>query len=96
MSHKPSSRARKKSARVPSYRLHKASGQVVVKLSGRDVHLGRHGRPESLQRYARAIARGQARPDLLGRINAALRKTIIRLDRELREARRPAGAASSS
>ena len=34
------------------------------------------------------IANGQARLDLLGRINAALRKGIIRLRRELREARK--------
>ena len=46
---------------------------------------GRLGISESM---ARAIASGQARPDLLGRINAALRKGIIRLNRELREARR--------
>ncbi len=32
---------------VPSYRLHKASGQAVVTLSDRDVYLGIHDSPQS-------------------------------------------------
>ena len=29
--------------KVPSYRLHKPTGQAVVRLDGRDVYLGKHG-----------------------------------------------------
>lgn len=44
------------SIRLPSYRLHKASGQAVVTLSGRDVDLGPFGSPESKQLDERRIA----------------------------------------
>ena len=47
-----SRRARK----VPSYCPHKASGKAVVRLDGRDVYLGKHGSPESHEKYERAIA----------------------------------------
>jgi integrase len=43
-------------SRTPSYRLHKASGQAVVTLSGRDFYLGRYGTPESRAEYDRRIA----------------------------------------
>ena len=33
--------------RIPAYCLHKASGQAVVRLNGRDVYLGGHDTPES-------------------------------------------------
>lgn len=42
--------------KVPAYRLHKATGQAVVTLGGRDVYLGKHGTPESQQQYHRAVA----------------------------------------
>ncbi len=42
--------------RVPSYRLHKPSGQAVVTLAGHDVYLGRHDTPESRAEYDRLIA----------------------------------------
>jgi integrase len=42
--------------RVPSYRLHKASGQAVVTLSGVDHYLGKHGTPASEERYNRLLA----------------------------------------
>jgi integrase len=42
--------------RVPSYRLHRPSGQAVVTLAGKDHYLGRHGSPESRQAYERLIA----------------------------------------
>jgi integrase len=50
---------------VPSYRLHKQSGQAVVTLSDglggrRDVLLGRYGTPESRAEYARVIAEWEA------------------------------------
>jgi integrase len=44
------------SARIPSYRLHKPSGQAVVTLAGRDHYLGRHGSPESRREYERLVA----------------------------------------
>src|SRR4051812_36769711 len=49
-----------KSAKVPSYTRHKASGRAVVRLYGRDHYLGPYGSPESHERYARLIAQWQA------------------------------------
>lgn len=40
---------------LPRYRLHKASGQAVVTLSGRDFYLGAHGSAESQSAYQRCI-----------------------------------------
>lgn len=40
---------------IPSYRLHKPTGQGVVRLNGRDIYLGTHGTPESSARYERVI-----------------------------------------
>ena len=34
--------------KVPSYRLHKATGQAVVTLNGRDIYLGAHNSAETL------------------------------------------------
>jgi len=50
---------------VPSYRLHKATGQAVVTLSDgcgnrKDVYLGRFGTPESRAEYARVLAEWEA------------------------------------
>lgn len=45
-----------RSLRVPSYRLHKPSGQAVVTLSDKDHYLGPHGSPESRAAYERLIA----------------------------------------
>lgn len=42
--------------RIPSYRLHKATGLAVVRLRGHDVYLGRHGTPESKAEYESVIA----------------------------------------
>jgi len=42
--------------RVPRYRIHKASGQGYVVLSGRPIYLGRHDKPESRRRYHQIIA----------------------------------------
>jgi integrase len=41
------------SRKVPSYRLHKASGQAVVTLNGRDFYLGKFGTPASKSEYDR-------------------------------------------
>lgn len=42
-------------ASVPTYRLHKRSGQAVGTLSGRDHYLGEHNSPESCAKYRRLI-----------------------------------------
>ena len=42
--------------KLPSYRLHKASGQAVVTLSGKDIYLGMHDTEESRATYRRVIA----------------------------------------
>lgn len=42
--------------KLPSYRLHKQSGQAIVTLGGRDVLLGQHKSPASREAYDRAIA----------------------------------------
>ncbi len=42
--------------RVPSLRLHRASGQAVVTIRGRDIYCGKHGSPESVEHYRRVIA----------------------------------------
>jgi len=43
--------------RIPSYRIHKPSGQAVVRLDGKDIYLGLHGTPKSLGAYDAAIAK---------------------------------------
>lgn len=42
--------------KIPSYRLHAASGLGVVTIHGHDVYLGKHNTPDSLAAYGRAIA----------------------------------------
>jgi integrase len=42
--------------RVPSYRLHKPTGQAVVTINGRDRYLGQHGSAASRRAYKRLIA----------------------------------------
>jgi integrase len=44
------------SKRTPSYCLHRASGQAVVRIDGKDHYLGKHGTPESHAEYDRLIA----------------------------------------
>ena len=46
---------RRQSTKIPSYRLHKPSGRGVVTLNGRDIWLGKHGTPDSRERYDRAV-----------------------------------------
>jgi hypothetical protein len=42
--------------RIPSYRLHRASGQGVATFNGRDVNLGRHADPASRAAHDRMLA----------------------------------------
>jgi hypothetical protein len=46
----------KTSTRIPKYRLHKPTGLGVVRVSDRDIYLGRHGTDESRQKYQHVIA----------------------------------------
>lgn len=52
--------------RIPKYRLHRATGQAVVTILGRDHYLGRHSSSDSRKRYAGLInellARGSIAP----------------------------------
>ena len=62
--------------KVPSYRLHKASGQAVVTLNGKDHYLGTYGSPDSHQRYEVLLSEWlgtgrQAISDSNGRSSAA-------------------------
>lgn len=43
--------------RVPSYRLHKASGQAIVTIAGRDHYLGKHGTEASRRAYDALVGR---------------------------------------
>jgi integrase len=49
-----------KPRKPPSYRLHKASGQAVVTIDGRDHYLGRYDTPASHEAYGRKIAAWKA------------------------------------
>jgi hypothetical protein len=56
-----------KSAKTPSYRHHKPSGQAVVTLEGRDCYLGDFGSPESREEYDRIVAEWLVHGRSLGR-----------------------------
>jgi hypothetical protein len=43
-------------SRIPTYRLHKPTGQAVVTLDGRDHYLGQHGAPASRAVHDRLVA----------------------------------------
>lgn len=45
-----------KPRRIPSYRLHKPTGQAVIRLNGHDFYLGKHGTEASKEAYHRRIA----------------------------------------
>ncbi len=42
--------------RIPKYRLHKPTGQALVEMAGQRLYLGKHGTPESRERYERLLA----------------------------------------
>jgi integrase len=69
---------------VPSYRLHKQSGQAVVTLTDglggrRDVLLGQHGTPESRAEYVRVLAEWEAAGRTLLRSRPAGRLSVNEL-----------------
>jgi integrase len=47
-------------AKAPAYGLHKATGQARTTFNGNRVYLGKHGSPESLQKYAEILAHWEA------------------------------------
>ncbi|MDP7303730.1 MAG: tyrosine-type recombinase/integrase [Pirellulaceae bacterium] len=46
----------RKPGKVPSYCLHKHTGQAVVRINGQDHYLGKYGSPESREEYARLVS----------------------------------------
>jgi len=46
----------KLSSAVPHYRLHKGTGQAVVRLGERDIYLGKHGTAASREAHKRLVA----------------------------------------
>jgi hypothetical protein len=42
--------------RTPSYCLHKATGQAVVRIDGKDSYLGKYGTPDSQSEYNRLVS----------------------------------------
>jgi integrase len=68
-------------SRVPSYRLHKPSGQAVVTIRDatgerRDVYLGTHNSPESRREYARILAELATGPAAPPAVPAGRRLTV--------------------
>ena len=49
-------RTNQKRERLPSYRLHKPTGQAVCTLAGKDHYLGKHGTPASEKKYRSLLA----------------------------------------
>jgi integrase len=84
---------------MPSYRLHKQSGQAIVTLTDiagnrRDVLLGKHGTPESEAEYLRVVgewkARGRRLPDREAgtgiRVNEVLEAFLLHAEQHYRRA----------
>ena len=65
----------------PAYRLHKPSGQAVVRIDGRDYYLGRHGTEPSLEAYRRLIAEWATSP----RPHPAASRSIVGVDLTVNE-----------
>ena len=62
-----------KTPRTPKYRHHKPSGLAVVRLSGRDIYLGKYDTPDSRARYDRVVAEWLANGRRLSAGNAGQR-----------------------
>jgi integrase len=85
--------------RIPSYRLHKPSGQAVATLNGRDVYMGPWGTEESKAKYERVIAECLARGRVLAEAPARgpeergplMKEIILGFDRHCESTMRPAG-----
>jgi site-specific recombinase XerD len=60
----------------PAYSLHKASGNAVVRIDGKDHYLGPHGSPESHAKYERLLAEARA-ARLEGTVTAEERRLLV-------------------
>ena len=49
---------------LPSYRLHKASGQAFIELDGRRFYLGKYGSKASKVEYERRLGEYLSNPDI--------------------------------
>ncbi len=65
----------------PAYRLHKPTGQAVVRIDGRDFYLGRHGTDASHEAYRRLIAGWATSP----RPDTASSRSTVGLDLTINE-----------
>ncbi len=67
--------------RIPKYRHHKATDQALVEINGQRLYLGRHGTPDSKERYERLIAEylhnGRRLPDWAGQRRASSSKSSL-------------------
>lgn len=62
----------------PAYRLHRASGQAIVFLDGRNHYLGRYGSAESHQKYAEMIQQHQAgKPVITGTAGLTIAEAVV-------------------
>ena len=68
--------------RIPSYRLHKSSGQAVVRIDGDDRYLGKHGSKASHDCYDRLIAEWLSSHTPLD-LNGSDRPTVLSLFTEV-------------
>ena len=67
--------------RIPSYRLHKPSGQARVIIGGEHRYLGKYGSPESLEKYHRLVAEHVGTPASAGhRSVAGAREPSLSID----------------
>jgi len=71
----------RRNGHVPSYRLHKPSGQARVIINGEHIYLGQYGSAESREKYARLIAEMPANGDSASGADASLQRpaTVNRL-----------------
>jgi hypothetical protein len=69
----------RRASSLPRYRRHRASGQAVVTLSGRDFYLGRYGTPASRQQYERLVAEWLAAGKTLRAVDARRSLTVVEL-----------------
>ena len=67
---------------IPTYRLHKASGQAFVELDGRRFYLGKHGSKSSREEYERRIAEylanGRQLPPTLTKTGTTCQELAVR------------------
>jgi integrase len=73
------------STHVPKYRLHKGSGQALVQINGERIYLGKHGTPESEEKYQRLIAEWLAALHEQTQGKVATPSTVSRFDLTINE-----------